>query len=228
MTMLVLRQLEETPEHFRTVLKAGGVLDVVERYPCAPAPRMLIEWLKRRWRVQRIHDQSGGICTSDLMRELQVAPDTRLPALWVMLRAGGCACCFLALVPCQREGKSCCLRASHSCNLRKQRAMLLTAPPMIPQAYASCHSAVGMAAGIVSLHPKTGNTCAGSGEAVLHKRRDKARREAPRPRGAHRGGAPLHLVRRAWGAAHGMSVQSACMVAGALCMIRLYVRPACL
>ena len=198
MTMLVLRQLEETPEHFRTVLKAGGVLDVVERYPCAPAPRMLIEWLKRRWRVQRIHDQSGGICTSDLMRELQVAPDTRLPALWVMLRAGGCACCFLALVPCQREGKSCCLRASHSCNLRKQRVMLLTAPPMIPQAYASCHNAVGMAAGIVSLHPTTGNTCAGSGEAVLHKRRDKRG-------GKHRG----RMERTAeghpciWCAAHG-------------------------
>ncbi len=28
-------QLEDTPEVFRTNLKAGGVLDVVECYPCA-------------------------------------------------------------------------------------------------------------------------------------------------------------------------------------------------
>ena len=41
MTMQLMRQLEDTPEHFRTVLKAGGVLDVVECYPCAPAPRTL-------------------------------------------------------------------------------------------------------------------------------------------------------------------------------------------
>ena len=62
MTMRVLRQLEDTPEHFRTVLKAGGVLDVVECYPCAPAPRMLIEWLQRSWSAQSRHDQgSGGI-----------------------------------------------------------------------------------------------------------------------------------------------------------------------
>jgi len=30
----LLRQLEDAPEHFATTLKAGGILDVVERYPC--------------------------------------------------------------------------------------------------------------------------------------------------------------------------------------------------
>ena len=26
-------QIEDTPEHFRTVIKAGGIMDVVEQYP---------------------------------------------------------------------------------------------------------------------------------------------------------------------------------------------------
>ncbi len=29
----ILLQIEETPDYFRTVIKAGGIMDVVEQYP---------------------------------------------------------------------------------------------------------------------------------------------------------------------------------------------------
>lgn len=28
-----MMQIEDTPDHFRTVIKAGGIMDVVEQYP---------------------------------------------------------------------------------------------------------------------------------------------------------------------------------------------------
>ena len=88
MTLQMMRQLEDTPEHFRTVLKAGGVLDVVERYPCAPAPRTLLGWLKRIWRVDagrmvRRH------CASDIMRVPALLHKGLLPALWLLVCTGG-------------------------------------------------------------------------------------------------------------------------------------------